>query len=152
MLWLTESKDERVDLPPLTKSCDSQHRKKMDQCGYGSSCLLRRQALAAAKLKARTSYVILQENHRSAADPSVSLRHMLAQVDTLRELLNTSDRPEIQWEMLSRKFPVLDDIVDNCSSAEKLTIFDMRSKLIRLYQSYVNEWDGVKPQLLVCLI
>jgi hypothetical protein len=139
-------------LSSLTKSCDSPHRRNPSQCGYCSSCLLRRQALAAAKIEDRTRYVILHGSHQPVADPSVSLRHMLAQVDTLRYLLNKSNSHELQWEALTRKFPILDDIVDKCYALEKLTIPDMQSKLIRLYQNYVTEWDEVKSQLSIDLI
>jgi 7-cyano-7-deazaguanine synthase in queuosine biosynthesis len=145
-------KDGRYDLPPLTKSCDSPHRKTIDQCGYCSSCLLRRQALAASKLEDTTRYLILHGNYKPAGDPSISLKHMLAQVDTLRGLLNPLNQPEIQWKNLACKFPVLDDIVDNCSIVEKLTTSDMKNKLIRLYQNYVTEWDEVRAQLSVGLI
>lgn len=146
--------DGRLDLPPVTKSCDSPHRNKIKipQCGYCSSCLLRRQSLAAAKLKDITRYLILHGNYQPATDPSISLRNMLAQVDTLQNLLNTSDQSEIQWRNLAYKFPDLDDIVDNCSMVEKLTISEMKIKLIRLYQNYVSEWNTVKSQLSVGLI
>jgi len=145
------SDDERIDLLPITKSCDSPHRNKIDQCGYCSSCLLRRQAIAAAKLDDRTKYLILHTNTRPAGDPSLSLRHMLFQVETLRSLIYTSELPETQWELITREFPILDDIVDNCSKSEELSISDMRKRLILLYQSYVTEWDIVKSQLSVGL-
>jgi hypothetical protein len=77
---------------------------------------------------------------------------MLAQVDTLRCLLNRSNPHEVQWEALTHKFPILDDIVDRCYVVEKLTTLDMQRKLIRLYQNYVAEWDDVKSQLSVNLI
>lgn len=146
------SEDERIDLLSITKSCDSPHRNKIDQCGYCSSCLLRRQAIAAAKLEDRTKYLILHTNTRPAEDPSLSLRHMLFQVETLRSIIYTSEPPETKWEQITREFPMLDDIVDNCSKSEELTISDMRKRLILLYQNYVTEWDTVKPQLSVGLI
>lgn len=139
-------------LSSQTKSCDSPHRHNISQCGYCSSCLLRRQALSAAKIEDKTRYLILHGNYSPVKDPSESLRHMLAQVETLRFLLNRPNPHEIQWEALTRKFPILDDIVDQCSVVEKLTALDMQSKLIRLYQKYVAEWDDVKSQLSVNLI
>jgi Queuosine biosynthesis protein QueC len=139
-------------LSSLTKSCDSPHRRNPSQCGYCSSCLLRRQALSAAKIEDKTRYVILHGDHEPAADASESLRHMLAQVDILRCLLDRSHPHEIQWEALTRKFLYLDDIVDLCYVGEKLTTMEMQSKLIKLYQNYVAEWDDVKSQLSVNLI
>jgi Queuosine biosynthesis protein QueC len=146
------AKDVTGRLSSLTKSCDSPHRRNPSQCGYCSSCLLRRQSLSAAKIEDKTRYVILHGNHQPAAEASVSLRHMLTQVDTLRCLLDRSHPHEVQWEALTRKFPILDDIVDLCCAVENLTTLDMQSKLIRLYQNYVAEWDDVKSQLSVNLI
>jgi hypothetical protein len=100
----------------------------------------------------KTRYLILHGNYLPAKDPSESLRHMLAQVDTLRCLLDRSQSQEVQWEALTRKFPNLDDIVDRCYVVEKLTTLEMQSKLIRLYQNYVAEWDDVTSQLSVNLI
>jgi 7-cyano-7-deazaguanine synthase in queuosine biosynthesis len=146
------SEDGRRDLLPITKSCDSPHRKKIPQCGYCSSCLLRRQSLAAANLEDTTPYLISHGNYQPAADPSISLRNMLVQVDTLQSLLNISDQHDIQWKNLACKFPELDDIVDNCSTGEKLTTVEMKLKLTRLYQNYVSEWNNVRSQLSVGLI
>jgi hypothetical protein len=82
------AEDKRADLASLTKSCDRPHRQQPDQCGYCSSCLLRRQALAASKIEDKTSYVIFAGNY-PATDPSVYLRHMSVQVDDLRCLLGS---------------------------------------------------------------
>ncbi|WP_309735186.1 hypothetical protein [Chamaesiphon sp. OTE_75_metabat_556] len=154
------AEDTTCKLSSLTKSCDSPHRHNLSQCGYCSSCLLRRQALGAARIEDKTRYLILHGNYLPAKDPSESLRNMLAQVDTLRCLLvgaaspleNRSKPQEVQWEALTRKFPNLDDIVDRCYVVEKLTTLEMQSKLIRLYQNYVAEWDDVTSQLSVNLI
>lgn len=145
------AEDGRSDLPPLTKSCDSPHRQQPIQCGYCSSCLLRRQALAAADIEDGTRYVILHGKRR----PVNSSRHfcaMLAQVRTLRNLLDTSNEVNLQWEALTRKFPELDDIVDRSAVAESLLPADMRGRLIQLYRTYVSEWDAVESQIAVGLL
>ncbi|MDY6804534.1 MAG: hypothetical protein SXA11_12105 [Cyanobacteriota bacterium] len=68
------AKDERNDLAFGTVSCDSPHRNKLAyQCGYCSSCLLRHQALSAAKIEDKTSYIVLQKKPRSK-DPSLHFR------------------------------------------------------------------------------
>jgi hypothetical protein len=72
---------------------------------------------------------------------------MLAQVSTLRSLLNASEAPNLQWEALTRKFPSLDDIVEQCAKAENLKPFDYQQSLIRLYQTYVAEWDAVESEI-----
>ncbi len=143
--------DGRADLASLTKSCDRPHRRQPVQCGYCSSCLLRRQALAVSKIEDRTRYVILHGS-RPVADPSVYLCHMLAQVHTLRCLLDTSKCPEFQWEALTRKFSVLDDIADRYSKAENLSVLSVQNFLLQLYQRYIAEWDDVGSQLSVSLL
>ncbi len=142
------AKDGRNGLPPLTMSCDSPHRQQPIQCGYCSSCLLRRQALAANDLEDRTRYVVFH-GERPPKESSLHLAHMLVQVNTLRSLLNVSDEMGLQWEALTREFSDLDDIVDRSAVAESLLPVDMRSRLIQLYRSYVSEWDTVKSQIAV---
>ncbi|WP_336622309.1 7-cyano-7-deazaguanine synthase [Chlorogloeopsis sp. ULAP01] len=137
------AKDARNDLPPLTMSCDSPHRQQPVQCGYCSSCLLRRQALAAIGIEDKTRYVVLHGN-RPVGDSSLNLCHMLVQVNTLRHLLSILDEPSFQWEALTREFPVLDDIVDRSAAAENILPADMQGRLIQLYRTYVSEWDVVE--------
>lgn len=136
------AEDGRSDLPPLTMSCDSPHRKQPIQCGYCSSCILRKQALAASKIEDRTRYVVPHGN-RPAKDPSLHLRNMLVQVCTFHRLLDVSDK----WEALTREFLELDNIVDRCAVAENLPPAEMQSHLIKLYQTYVAEWDTVESRI-----
>src|SRR6266567_4860950 len=49
------------DLMFETITCDRRHRKAILQCGYCSSCLLRRQAIAALKIKDNTKYIITEK-------------------------------------------------------------------------------------------
>jgi Queuosine biosynthesis protein QueC len=145
----TLAEEGRNDLPSLTMSCDSPHRQQQPiQCGYCSSCLLRRQALAANDLEDRTRYVVFH-GERPPKESTLHLAHMLVQVNTLRNLLNVSDEMDLHWEALTREFPVLDDIVDRSAGAEGLLPADMRSHLIQLYRSYVAEWDTVRSQIAV---
>lgn len=141
------SEDARHDLPPLTISCDSPHRKQPIQCGYCSSCILRKQALAASRVEDQTSYIV-PYGARPVGDIRLYLHHMLAQVSTLKGLLNHSEDVVSQWQSLTRRFPELDDIVDRTHEVEGLTSLEMRKNLIRLYQTYVSEWDTVEPQIL----
>ncbi|GAB4155050.1 MAG: hypothetical protein Fur0046_34960 [Cyanobacteria bacterium J069] len=75
------------------------------------------------------------------------LQHMLVQISTFKGLLNYSEDAVSQWESLTRRFPELDDIVDRTYEVEGLTPPEMRKNLIRLYQTYVFEWDAVEPQI-----
>ena len=145
----TLAKDGRNDLPPLTMSCDRPHRQQPVQCGYCSSCLLRKQALAASTLEEDRTRYIVPHGKKPAGDTSLYLQHMLAQVSTFRGLLNVSDNPNLQWKSVIQRFPELDDIVDRTAMAENLLSVDMQRNLIRLYQTYVTEWDAVKPRISV---
>ncbi|NER98246.1 MAG: hypothetical protein F6J86_31210 [Symploca sp. SIO1B1] len=142
------AEDGRSDLPPLTKSCDSPHRKPKQpiQCGYCSSCILRKQALAASKIEDKTRYIVPHGN-RPVGDPSLHLYNMLVQVSTFRRLLGGSDNHNFQWQALTREFLALDDIVDRTAAAENLLPAEMRNHLIKLYQNYVAEWDIVESQI-----
>ncbi|OUC12360.1 MAG: hypothetical protein B0A82_23080 [Alkalinema sp. CACIAM 70d] len=141
------AKDMKYDLPALTISCDSPHRKQPIQCGYCSSCILRKQALAASRVEDQTYYIV-PHNDRPVSDIRLYLQNMLTQVSTLKGLLNCSENAISQWESLTRRFPSLDDIVDRTHGIEGLTPPEMRKNLIRLYQTYVLEWDAVEPQIL----
>lgn len=140
--------DGRSDLPLRTKSCDSPHRQPQQpiQCGYCSSCILRKQALGASKIEDKTRYVVPHGN-RPTGDPSLHLHHMIAQVCTFRRLLGASDNPNFQWEALTREFLVLDEIVDRSAAAENLLPADMRSRLLKLYRTYIAEWDTVESRI-----
>ncbi|MBE9197676.1 MULTISPECIES: 7-cyano-7-deazaguanine synthase [unclassified Nodularia (in: cyanobacteria)] len=137
------AKNGRDDLPPFTMSCDSPHRQKPVQCGYCSSCILRRQSLAASSIKDRTRYVVLH-GKRPVKEPSLYFLNMQAQIQTLDSLFGLSDEP---WKNLTKKFPELDDIVDRTAVAENLLPADMRIRLIQLYQNYVSEWNAVESQI-----
>jgi hypothetical protein len=141
--------DARIDLASQTSSCDSPHRKPQQptQCGYCSSCVLRKQALAASQLNDNTQYIVPHGNP-PAGDIRLYLESMLAQVATLRDRLKASNREVDQWWALSQRFPELNDIVDRTHSEENMTLLEMRHQLIRLFQSYVSEWDLVMPSLL----
>jgi len=140
------AEDGRNDLPPLTMSCDSPHRQQPIQCGYCSSCILRKQALAASRVEDKTHYIV-PHGRKPVGDTSLYLQHMQFQVSTLRDLLSISDDLNLQWESLTRRFLDLDDIVDRTAMAENLLPADMKKNLIRLYQAYVTEWDAVEPHI-----
>lgn len=142
----TLAEDGRNDLLQLTMSCDRPHRQQPIQCGYCSSCILRKQALAALQIEDETRYIV-PHARKPAGDTNLYLQHMLMQVSTFRDLLNVSDTPNLQWESLTRRFLELNDIVDRTAMAEKLLPVDMQKQLIRLYQTYVAEWDTVESHV-----
>lgn len=146
------AEDGRNNLVSLTVSCDSPHRKKqIFQCGYCSSCLLRRQAIAASNMNDQTPYVVLH-GKKPVGDPSLYLQNMLEQVFMLKKLLNSSTNPNLQWQNLTKRFLELEDIVDQSAGAENLLPVEMQQRLIQLYQTYVAEWDAVESQISVGLL
>lgn len=142
------AKDSRNDLSCSTVSCDSRHRKKITfQCGYCSSCILRRQALIAANLEDKTPYVITHGEQQPKKDPSSHFRHMKVQINTLDRLLKLSSEREVQWKYITQEFLELDDIVDRTFEAEKLSAPEMQNNLIQLYKTYIDEWKIAEVNL-----
>lgn len=117
-----------------TISCDSRHRKRPIQCGYCSSCLLRRQAIAAIGIADETGYQIMNRE-RKTSDCSYYYA-MIAQVETIRELLSSRE----SWKRMSQKYTVLEDIVERLGEDKDM----MKKQMLQLYQNYVIEWDKVK--------
>jgi 7-cyano-7-deazaguanine synthase in queuosine biosynthesis len=142
------AEDGRSDLALVTISCDSKHRKSEQptQCGYCSSCLLRRQALTAANIEDKTPYIVLHEQH-SEKDRSEYFLNMRKQVHIFAHLLSVSGETNDQWEALTRRYSDLEDIVDQTAIAENLSPSDMQGRLIQLYQSYVAEWKAVESRI-----
>ena len=143
---LAEDARTGTKLTSRTSSCDSPHRKQPVQCGYCSSCILRKQALAASQLADETRYIV-PHGSSPTGDIRIFFKNMLAQVSTLRERLKSSDQAVDQWKSLTQRFPELNDIVDRTHTEENLTLPEMRHQFIRLFLAYVSEWDVIEPTL-----
>lgn len=132
-----------------TVSCDSMHRKKGNprQCGYCTSCLLRRQALAAAHIIDPTRYAIVNTFRKTGVvddAKSEHLRSMLLQAQRLRECLNTSN----PWYSIAAIYPeYLPGVVDALAGAENISREIIVENLLDMYTRYVNEWDAVRSLL-----
>lgn len=113
------------------------------QCGYCSSCLLRRQALAVHGVEDQTPYIATT---RSAASQSPLLPKpdyllaMLRQVEDLRAILSTRS----SWQDFVHKYPRLAAVVDQTAPYTGMTPEVMMERLLGLYQAYVYEWDSVR--------
>ena len=140
------AEDAQSDLVSLTSSCDSPHRQPQQQCGYCSSCILRKQALAASQLSDKTEYVVPHGNP-PAENIRLYLDSMLAQVATLREHLKPSNYAANPWQALTQRFPELNDIADRTHADENMTLLQMRHQLIRLFHTYACEWNTVEQSL-----
>ncbi len=120
-----------------TISCDSRHRKQPIQCGYCSSCLLRRQAIAFHGVTDQTRYQILEGTTRKRrVDDGTHYYAMLKQVDTMRALLSAED----SWQSMSKHYGNLVDIVEKVGEHQTVT----QDQILRLYRKYVQEWDRVR--------
>lgn len=140
------AQDRRADLVVRTESCDSYHRDGVGQCGYCSSCLLRRQTLLASGLDDLTRYVVTT-GKSPRRDPSVALRAMLSQVERFRtSLLPVGGHSPDAWERLTASYPGLDDVVDRSASRHG-NPRQMRNGIMSMYRTYVREWDMVGNRL-----
>ena len=124
-----------------TVSCDSRHRSDPMQCGYCSSCLLRRQAIAVLGKEDQTRYQITTSSERqkksSKKERRIHLVAMLAQVETLRQLLSE----ENPWESMVKQYPLLDEIVQKMGGAKVENQARTSTHFLTLYRNYVSEWD-----------
>ncbi len=121
-----------------TISCDRLHRTKPMQCGYCSSCLLRRQSLAAAGIEDKTHYLI-PHGRRFENSHLTYLHYMLKQVEVMDCKLSASN----PWHNLTSEYIELPDMVDwmiDTGEEEK----KLEEKMLSLYRTYVLEWRDVK--------
>jgi len=123
-------------------TCDRRHRGKIKQCGWCSSCILRRQALAAVGIRDNTRYVVTHVRQAQEQETS-HLQAMLHQVDVLEMQLNQSD----PWYHLSQRFVDLNDVVNQTAESHGLGKDEMIVRLLRLYNQYVYEWRQVRDQI-----
>ena len=124
-----------------TVSCDSRHRMKdlPAQCGYCTSCLLRRQALAANGIADKTPYVVGRKSLDS--HHAYPLRAMLHQVETLRRCLAAPDK----WGAFLYQFPQIQEamtpyLVQHAGGQQAA-----QSKILGHYERYCQEWDIARP-------
>jgi Queuosine biosynthesis protein QueC len=131
-----------------TFTCDRPHREVPMQCGYCSSCLLRRQALAALDVEDPTPYVATAE-FLDGREPRPSdgdyLRAMLSQVASLRQCLATA----LPWEHLSERYLSLVEIADEMSGWEGMPRPVIIERLVQLYERYVLEWEPERVRMTV---
>ena len=126
-------------LAHLTISCDSRQRRRGQpiQCGRCSSCLLRRQALAAIELDDQTKYA-----HEDFVEPDdrFVLELMIGQRNMLRACLATTE----PWITLRRHYPVLEKTVVRLAKATGVASEQITHQVLDLYMRYADEWDQVQ--------
>ncbi len=129
-----------IDLIFKTITCDRRHREENPQCGFCSSCLLRRQALAAAGLHDQTQYVVSDSRSAQPKDRRY-LEAMLHQIDVLQGLLTSQNA----WMNISKKYFTLAEVVDWMSDDTLSDSETIQRELLMLYQRYVREWESAQP-------
>ena len=125
-----------------SRSCDRMRHAWPDHCGSCSSCLLRRQALAAAGIEDLTDYMTSFRTASQATD-ELHFVAMQSQVALLVRLLNRNNA----WEGLSERFPELSVVPDIMAGQNDVSREYVAEELIRLYQAYVEEWRRVENRL-----
>lgn len=140
------SEDSLTDLIYETQTCDSVHRKKQSQCGYCSSCLLRRQALLANKIVDETEYVL---THGKSKSKNIRLHFeaMISQVKRLNKLLQKEQDLNQNWYELINEYAVLEKTVNEMAARNKISKHKIRKKFIDMYLSYSHEWLSVKDEI-----
>lgn len=122
-----------------TISCDSRHRSWPTQCGYCSSCLLRRQAIAAQGVIDQTPYQITSTlRNKRKHSYGAHYRAMMAQVNQMRTLLGSPD----PWRKMAQAYQ--GGFFEKVAGKMEMREPDVRDHILRLYQNYVTEWDAVK--------
>lgn len=121
-----------------TVTCDSRHRQKdlPTQCGYCSSCLLRRQALAVAGIDDPTDYVATSPNRTGPPDPA-HLTATLHQVESLRRILAGTT----PWESMVENYQSIWAAVDAMTKLREQPEDEIITQILGLYGRYVEEWD-----------
>jgi hypothetical protein len=126
----------------FTSSCDRPHRSShgVIQCGSCSSCILRRQAIAALDIVDPTEY---ENGELIDKNECLHLRAMTYQLITMKKILNQSN----PWYAFSSEYHELDDIVDLVSQLENLSPDIIRERIIQMYQIYISEWRLFKKYI-----
>ncbi len=125
-------------------SCDRLHREKYIQCGFCSSCILRRQAISAAGIKDKTKYVI-PHGKRVQSHHLDYWNLMNCQINEIDQVIN-SFKPWLN--MLLKYSNDIPDIVSNLTEREIYSENEIREKLTRLYRTHVREWRSVEDTIL----
>lgn len=134
----------RLCLTPLsTVSCDAFPVRKPGtaQCGFCTSCLLRRMALNCAGLGVKDvsgyAHELCSEGLRPEPKTLKGLTAMDWQVQRLKSCLGTAG----SWSSLVKEFPDLDQAEIALTRSSGLDPVTVREKLVNLYERHCHEWE-----------
>ena len=119
-----------TDVAFATTTCDGRHRQSNQplQCGYCSSCLLRRLAFFTAKVEDKTEYVA---THGTKMIQSHYKRHFKAmdhQAKKLKLILDSQN----EWQKISSRYPELREIVCRLGEQEGENTHLLQNELLHL--------------------
>ncbi len=128
-----------------TVSCDRRRRARPMQCGCCSSCLLRRQALAAnGYVEPRSTY---QVTSNAALGEQAELRRVshLAPMRAQVAEMEADIASYAPWTALQRRYPDLADTAEEIVREDQGNLLDVHGQLICLYRAYCAEWAAAWP-------
>lgn len=139
-----------VDLVQLTVSCDGfpQRVQRQAQCGYCTSCILRRQSLYVAGLTAHDPaegyrHDVLNKATTLSHGQAFGLEATRDQIYRLTCCL-ASDAP---WDSLASYFPLLAQTRAEFVARRYMSPDDFSIRILRLYQTYVQEWKSFPARI-----
>ena len=129
-----------------TVSCDSfplRLHGKPSQCGYCTSCVLRRQSLLAAGCEGYAPgdtylYDVLSSKANTESKRFLGLEVMREQVYKLALCLDSDD----PWHSLTVSFPELLRTHSELVERDNQDADDTRARFVNLFQTYVQEWKS----------
>ncbi|MCY3799965.1 MAG: 7-cyano-7-deazaguanine synthase [Chloroflexi bacterium] len=138
-----------ADIIKETVSCDGfpqRIRNQPPQCGYCTSCVLRRQSLHASGLEQYDPAVGYRYDvFRGQADLNqrylFGLELMRGQIHKISQCLSCNT----PWCTLAASFPELGRVQAELSAREGLRAEVVKDRFVRLYETYVGEWRSFVP-------
>lgn len=128
-----------------TVSCDgsfSRRVRRKRQCGICTSCLLRRQSLAAAGLAEYDpvddyQFDIFKASEFQNSDRLFAFRAMQVQTQKIKDCLQVSNA----WSALGSAFPILEEVKLRQGNLSKPKMEVVQRQILRLYSVYLHEWS-----------
>ena len=130
---------EAASLLSATVSCDSRRRQRgfTAQCGFCSSCLLRRLAFAVAGYADATPYVVLDALRAPELADFVHWDALRYQCQQLKALLSRND----PWLAMALEYDWLQETAEQVGSLYGLSKDEMKAGLLSLYARHVDEFE-----------
>ena len=127
-----------------TVSCDgfAQRIANKSQCGYCTSCILRRQSLYSSGLggydpSAEYRQDVLNRQSSLTLRQIYGLEAMCDQTEKLARCLSSDST----WPALAASFPHFAKIRADLVVNDGMNPEDVEARLIRMYRAYVQEWE-----------